>query len=115
MLGRLIATTTLSGRNNREVIDRLKRRLNEDPFHGVRLEASKALREAQTDEALAALLDSTNQADARVRQQVYADLNAFYSESVLNAALACDRTRAEPGCARHRDPHPGGLWFEHHP
>ena len=66
MLGRLIATKTLSGRDSREVIDRLKQRLNQDPFHGVRLEASKALRDAHTDEALAALLDSTNQPDARV-------------------------------------------------
>ena len=96
MLGRLIATTTLSGRDSREVIDRLKRRLNEDPFHGVRLEASKALREAHTDEALAALLDSTNQPDARVRQQVYADLSAFYSESVLNAALAAIERERNP-------------------
>jgi aminopeptidase N len=94
MLGRLIATTTLSGRDNREVIDRLKRRLNEDPFPGVRLEASKALREARTDEALDALLASTNQPDARVQQQVYTDLGAFYRESVLDAALAAiDRER----------------------
>jgi aminopeptidase N len=70
--------------------------LNQDPFHGVRLEASKALREAQSDEALAALLDSTHQPDARVRQQVYADLGAFYSESVLHAALAAIERERNP-------------------
>ena len=88
MLGRLIAVGTLSGRTSREVVDRLKRRLNEDPFHGVRIQASKALGEAGTDEALQALLGSTHQPDARVRQQVYSDLRAFYREPVLASALA---------------------------
>lgn len=87
-LGRLLAVTTLSGRKDQETIDRLKKRLNEDAFHGVRIEASKALRAAHTEEALEALLASTRQPDDRVRQQVHEDLRAFYRESALQAARA---------------------------
>ena len=87
-LGRLLAVTTLSGRKDQDTIDRLKKRLNEDAFHGVRIEASKALRAAHTDEALEALLASTRQPDDRVRQQVHEDLGAFYRESVLQATQA---------------------------
>lgn len=94
MMGRLLATTTLSGRTDKETIARLKKRLNEDPFHGVRIEAAKALRAAHTDEALEALLASTAQPDARVRQQVARDLGAFYRESVLAAArVAIEREK----------------------
>ncbi|MBL9136483.1 MAG: HEAT repeat domain-containing protein [Verrucomicrobiales bacterium] len=87
-LGRLLAVTTLSGRKDQDTIDRLKKRLNEDVFHGVRIEASKALRSAHSDEALEALLASTRQPDDRVRQQVYEDLGAFYRESALQSAQA---------------------------
>lgn len=96
MMGRLLATTTLSGRTDKETIARLKKRLNEDPFHGVRLEASKALRAAHTDDALDALLASVDQPDARVRQQVAADLGAFYRESVLAAARAALEREQNP-------------------
>ncbi len=85
-LGRLLAVTTLAGRSDKETVERLKKRLNEDSFYGVRIEASKALRAAHSDDALEALLASTDQPDARVRQQVQTDLGGFYRESVLQAA-----------------------------
>lgn len=99
-LGRLLAVTTLSGRTDQDTIARLKKRLNEDPFHGVRVEASKALRAAHSNEALEALLDSTRQPDARVRQQVHEDLAAFYRESVLQAAQAALETERNPDVQR---------------
>jgi len=86
VVGRLLGVAALSGRKDHEAADLLKERLNEDPFYGVRVEASKALRLAQSDEALEVLLASTNQPDARVRRQVREDIRGFYRESVLSAA-----------------------------
>ena len=79
MLGRLLAVAELSGR--KEELARLKEALNTDPFHGVRQAAATAIRAIQTDEALAALLASTSQPDARVRRQVMAEITGFYSEA----------------------------------
>jgi len=89
VMGRLLAVAQLSGRHDHESVAKLKERLNQDPFYGVRLEASKALRATHTDEALEALLASTKQSDARVRRQVLDDLGGFYRESVLAAARQC--------------------------
>jgi aminopeptidase N len=86
VMGRLLAVAQLSGRNGHESVAKLKERLNQDPFYGVRLEASKALRATHSDEALEALLASTKQTDARVRRQVLDDISGFYRESVLAAA-----------------------------
>ncbi|MBK9138523.1 MAG: HEAT repeat domain-containing protein [Verrucomicrobia bacterium] len=94
--GRLVAVNTLSGRSDRETVARLKKRLNEDAFYGVRFEASKALRAAGTDEALEALLASTAQSDARVRRQVQTDLGGFYRESVRQAARAATEQERNP-------------------
>jgi aminopeptidase N len=93
MLGRLLA---LAGQTGQETIARLQRRLNEDPFHGVRIEASKALRAAHTDPALEALLAAADQPDPRVRQQVYSDLSAFYRASVGTTALAAAERERNP-------------------
>ena len=87
-LGRLLAVAQVSGRKTHEAVAHLKKRLNQDPFYGVRLEASRGLRSIHTDDALEALLASTNQPDARVRRQVRDDLRGFYRDSVLASATA---------------------------
>ncbi len=89
MVGRLIAIEQLGGKKDRETIGKLKQALNSDPYYGVRLAASQALRSIQTDEALEALLASTRQSDARVRRQLCSDLGGFYRESCCQAALKC--------------------------
>jgi aminopeptidase N len=81
-----LAVEQLSGRKDLETVAKLKKTLNEDSFFGVRAEAAKALRQIHTDEALAALLASTRQADARVRNEVVAALGGFYRDSVYDAA-----------------------------
>jgi aminopeptidase N len=86
MMGRLIAVEQLGSRKERGAIARLKQVLNNDPFYGVRLAASRALRAIQTDPAYEALLGSTKQSDARVRRQVVADLTGFYREPSYLAA-----------------------------
>lgn len=86
MLGRLMAVEQLAGKKDREGLKKLKDTLNQDPFYGVRIEASRGLRAMQTDEALEALLASTKQSDARVRRQVVSDINGFYREASFAAA-----------------------------
>lgn len=85
MLGRLLAVEKKSGR--REAIDQLKDVLNRDPCYGVRLAACSALSAIHNDGAWQALLASTNQPDARVRQQLVADLAGFYQDKTCDALL----------------------------
>lgn len=96
MLGRLLAVEELSGRTDQESVAKLKEVLNGDAFYGLRIEASKALRAGHTDEALEALLASTNQPDARVRKQVREDLAGFYRDTALAAARATLDTEDNP-------------------
>jgi aminopeptidase N len=84
LLGRLLAIEQLSGKA--EALGKLKDALNNDPFYGVRLAASTAIRAIQTDAALEALIASTKQSDARVRRQVTADIGGFYREESYTAA-----------------------------
>ncbi len=86
-IGRLLAIEQLASRKDKDSIGKLRQTLNEDPFYGVRLEASKALRSIHTDDSLSALLASSSQPDPRVRLQVAEDIGAFYGK------LACDFSR----------------------
>ncbi|PYK97913.1 MAG: hypothetical protein DME19_14520, partial [Verrucomicrobia bacterium] len=85
-VGRLLAVEQLSAKKDKETVARLKERLNQDPFYGVRVEASRALRSIHTDEALEALLASSRQSDARVRRHVVDDLGGFYRDTAYAAA-----------------------------
>ncbi len=86
VMGRIVAIELLKAKKDQETVGRLKAVLNNDPFYGVRVEASKALREIHTQEAFEALATSTAQSDARVRRQVALDLGQFYSDASLAAA-----------------------------
>jgi aminopeptidase N len=86
MIGRLLAIDQLGKRTDKDSVAKLKQALNQDGFYGVRLEASKALRIIHTDEALEALLGSTKQSDARVRQQVASDIGGFYRDTAYDFA-----------------------------
>ena len=85
VVGRLLAVEALGKRKDKTSVDKLKGVLQEDPFHGVRLAASKALRGMANDAAFEALKASTKQPDARVRRQVVADLGSFYKPAALAA------------------------------
>ena len=78
VVGRLLAVEQLAQNQDDDTVDQLKRALKTDGFYGVRQEAAKALRTIHTDEALAALLDSGEQPDARVRRAVVAGVAGFY-------------------------------------
>ena len=96
VMGRLLAVAALAERRDQEAVGRLRSRLNEDPFYGVRLEAAKALRTIHTDEALEALLTSTVQPDARVRREVWEALRGFYRASALAAARPALKSERNP-------------------
>jgi len=97
MMGRLLSVEKLATRTDKQSVVKLKERLNQDPFYGVRIEASRALRSIHTDEALDALADSTQQTDARVRLQVVEDIGGFYEEKAFAAALEVLRREKNPG------------------
>jgi aminopeptidase N len=86
MIGRVLAVEQLASKKDRSSVDKLKSVLKGDPFYGVRVEAAKALRSMHTDEAFAALADSRQQDDARVRQHVTMALLGFYRDEAHDAA-----------------------------
>ena len=83
VVGRLLAVEQLAKKKDAGTVEKLKKALNEDPFYGVRLAASKALREIATEQAFEALTKATEQADARVRRQVVGDVGSFYKPEAL--------------------------------
>jgi aminopeptidase N len=85
IVGRLEAIDALRRKSDHASIEKLKNALNHDGFYGVRVEAAKALNSIHTDESLRALLESTAQSDARVRNQVMASFGGFYDEASLAA------------------------------
>lgn len=94
VVGRLLAIERLKDVKGHEAVEKLSRALQHDPFYGVRIEAAKALQSIHDDESLAALLGSTNQSDARARNQVMAAIAGFYDARALEAerrALATER------------------------
>lgn len=82
IIGRLLATESLARRPSQRVVDALRQTLQQDAHYGVRRAASVALRKIHTDEALAALAASLEQADARVRLQVVEDLADCYRPQI---------------------------------
>ena len=86
MPGRLLAIEQLADKKDKQAVAKLNQALNNDSFFGARLEASKALRSIHSDEALAVLLASTRQSDARVRRQVVADIGGFYRDTAFASA-----------------------------
>lgn len=94
MLGRLIAVQQLGEKKTKESLALLKDTLNNDAFYAVRVEAAKALGAQRTDDALAALIPSLKQSDARVRTAVMSAIARYYNDeayNVLRAALAAEK------------------------
>lgn len=80
MMGRLLAAKALGKRKTKQSRDLLKKCLNEDPFFGVRIAAAESLGQHDSDEAFAALRDSLEQDDARVRSEVVSLLTRRFHE-----------------------------------
>jgi aminopeptidase N len=88
VIGRLLAVEALAKRRDKDSVAKLKRALNTDAFYGVRVEAARALRTIHNDDALDALLASTNQPDARARRDVIGSLGGFYHTKAYAAKVA---------------------------
>ena len=85
VIGRLLAVEALGKRKDKTSVEQIRDALYQDPFYGVRLAASRALRGMDTDQAFEAIVSSPRQPDARVRRQVVTDLGAFYRPAALAA------------------------------
>jgi aminopeptidase N len=96
MMGRLLAAKTLGGKKDSQSVEKLNERLNQDPFHGVRIEAARALAKTRTPEALKFLAGSLKQEDARVRQEVVRGLGKFYDEAAFAALETVVETEKNP-------------------
>ncbi len=82
IVGRLLAIDALKKEKDKKTIAKLENAVNNDPFHGARIEAVSALQEIHTDEAFNALAESLEQSDARVRLRVVQAVGAFYRPEV---------------------------------
>ena len=96
-IGRILAVEALGKRKDKTSVAKLKDALNNDKFYGVRVAASKALRNVDTELALGALIDSAKQTDARVRRQVISDIGSFYDPSSLETLKTSLKNEANPG------------------
>jgi len=82
---RLQAVDLLKDKKDKVTVDKLKLAVNKDSFFGVRIQAAKALQSIHSDESLDALIASTKQSDARVRQAVVAAIAGFYNDKAFEA------------------------------
>ena len=93
--GQLHALDNLAGRSDGETIAKLKAALNSYSHSAIRARAADLLRQARTDESLAALVSSLAPSggegrgegvrDARVRNAIVAALGGFYHEDAFAA------------------------------
>ncbi len=94
--GRMLAVRALSEKDDAETVTSLRDVLNSDAFHGVRIEAAKALKKIASPEALAALVANTAQPDARVRSEVVDALSGFTQQDARNALWQLSITEENP-------------------
>jgi aminopeptidase N len=79
-IGRVLACEELAEGKSKANVAALKEALNTDEFYAVRGEAAAALRKIHTPEAIAALVESNQQPDARVRYRIAEELAKCYHE-----------------------------------
>lgn len=85
LTGRLYAVQVLGKKADQKSVETLQAVLNSDAFHGVRVEAARALKKIATPEARAALIASIGQPDSRARREVVESLAAFPHQDARNA------------------------------
>src|SRR5436190_8610575 len=84
VIGRIRALDELKKNKDKSTVAEIKKRLDRDPFYGVRAEAADALAAIHTPEALDALIASAKQEDARVRNTVTAAIGKFYDRKSMD-------------------------------
>ncbi len=98
-IGRVLAVKILGGKKDRQSVEKLKTALTEDKFFAVRIEAAKALAKTHSPESLAALNDSLQQPDARVRKEVAASLAKFYNDDAFTSLMRIAEEETNPEIA----------------
>lgn len=89
VIGRLLAARNLAGRKDQSSVDKVAKLLREDPFHGVRSEAAKALAKTASPESRTALIAGlSDQPDARVRLSIVEALAAIPHSDAQDALMA---------------------------
>jgi len=87
-VGRVVAAGQLAEKKDDGTVAKLKATLGGDDFYGVRIEASASLRKIHSEAALDALIASTRQSDARVRNAVIGDIAGFFAPRAREALLS---------------------------
>ena len=96
VIGRLMACDALAKRATKASVAALKEVLQADAHHGVRRSAAAALAKIGTKESVEALIDSTNQPDARVRLAVVTELGTCYRDAARQKLAAIAATEKNP-------------------
>ena len=96
LIGRILAMRQLAKKDNAKSIEILKNRLQNDPFYGARIEASKALKSIHSPESLEALFAGSKQEDPRVRHQVIVATSSFFDSKSREQALQVIDTEMNP-------------------
>jgi len=96
VIGQILAIEALRKKADKKTVSALKTALNEAPFYGIRVEASKALGLIHTDEAFAALTASWEQSDARVRDRVVQDIGRFYRPETMTLLTSILKSEKNP-------------------
>ena len=97
IIGQLRALDQLADKPDKEAVAKIRDVLQSALHYSVRVRATEVLQQAHSDEALAALKDSMNQADARVRNAVAKALGGFYDRTALRALQSIISTEKNPG------------------
>ena len=87
VIGRILACDALAKRKTADSVAALKVALQNDEFFGVREAAAEALQKIGTDEAIATLLEYSEQPDARVRLAVIEEVGKCYRETAQQKLL----------------------------
>jgi len=97
MVGQLLALDQLADKPDKEAVGKIRATLQTARYYGVRTRAAEVLQQARSDEALAALLASVAQSDARVRNAVVKALGGFYDKAAREALERILSAEANPG------------------
>lgn len=96
VIGRLLAVNKFGDRKDAEAIRVLGDVLSSDAFHGVRMEAAKALKRINLPAARSVLAGSLRQNDARVRKEVVGALAACHDPESWTALETLAQTEKNP-------------------
>ena len=96
VIGRLLAVRQIADKKGKNALELLSKALNHDSFYAVRQAAANGLAGMRSSESFAALQESLEQTDARVRQTVVNALSKFYSNDAYNTLKGVAEREANP-------------------